>query len=192
MRDYSVSYLISGAVYRYSGFYIMLKNTNVEAIFEQLNAIGMKDITRLDAPSDREEEFEFALLRTPYWTIICDNLYYSLLNNNYKFSILRKLGQQTDLFYYWVGDIDYAYGFGYYENGEIIRDRYVSNRSMVEGDVKVERDFGPPFPNEEEYLQRAGENEKLLPIANGLGIFFPETNDDIEIYAYRLGEKPSS
>lgn len=186
--DYSICKLGNGKVYRYSPHFIFIHNTDLRSLLNDLNALGLEKIEQIGVKPNRENRFEFAVLQSNFWIIICDNWYYSLLNNGISQRLLKKLGRKHDLYSCWVGDTDYSYGFSYYKSGNIVRDFLVSNHSYKKEETIIEKNYGDELPNEAICLGKNGEYEKVISIAYELGLSFPIGNEDIKIFRYQITE----
>jgi hypothetical protein len=115
------------------------------------------------------------------WTLIADDLYYTLWHMQSTPSVLAALGEGCDVFACSVGDCDCSYDFVYYRASHLVR-KYVVADPDFRGGVVVEN-VGEPLPGESTAFKQSNELRIVLGIAASLGIKTDYTEQDIRIYA---------
>ncbi len=120
------------------------------------------------------------LHRDGRWVHIMDNYFYSLWHQQSFREQINELGEKYEIFSCTAGDVDKSFDFKYYKNGKKIREYVVASPNYNDQVIKV--DIGEPLFGESKALQNEDELNKILCVAEQLGIVLPKNADQILIY----------
>jgi len=162
----------------HSGFFIFIRQLAAPSDQAILTRLGLD--TYREAPRVSRFDRYIALCDVGEWTVIADDLRYSLYHAGTARPALAELVPDHEIFVCVEGDADRSFEYQYFVNGVLARDCAVD--SPLYSDRKVVRDVGAASPGERELLQQDGDFIGLA-VAELLGIPTRVTPEALRIYA---------
>ena len=120
------------------------------------------------------------------WFHIMDDWNYSLWHDKTLSSNLQKLSQQYRIFTCSIGDIDESFDFRLYDKGELQREYVVEDFKLNGGEVI--RNLGKPLKGETEALKIRDLSDKVIRIAQSIGINTLHRPDQISTHCNKTSE----
>ena len=170
----------------HSPFFIFIKDNGQlsdEELFERLN------IKNYELISDAEERIRGReLTKKTYlyvaednsWKHLMDGWLYTLWHDPEIRKRIKTLSQEFDIYCCSVGDSDDSFDFIYYQNGTITREYVVEDPDYNGGFIA--KDFGQPLDAEENAFKINDEIERVLYIAQSIGININHNLENIRCY----------
>jgi hypothetical protein len=122
------------------------------------------------------------------WTLIADDLGYTLWRMPSTRPAIEALGQSWDVFACSIADCDDSFDFEYHRENHLVR-RYVAADSGGSAPVVVEN-FGERLPGESTAFKQAFVLNIVLGVAASLGIRTDYTEQDVRVYVPTEVERP--
>lgn len=173
----SASHLINGRLY--SPYLICIRS---EGYFSDADLLSLFGLHGYHPPADPDRFRRHALLvDAGAWTVLADDWYYTLWNMSETRPTIAALGESWDVFACSVGDTDRSFDFVYYQGSQLVR-RYVVEDPHARGRVVVV-DEGNPLPGEAAAFSATNGTERVLGVAQSLGIPTVYNEQDVRVYA---------
>ena len=138
-----------------------LNRLSHQEIFEFLNIKVISAFETLEEGFHHRRRFPCIFIaQDDEWLHIIDPVYYLYYVPNIR-KQMAKLGREYDIFYYALGDADYAHDFTYYKNGVKARD-FVIQDNWGQGKTIITTNQGAPFLTELLYTTNAMRRTSFL------------------------------
>ncbi len=156
--------IIEGHIH--SPYFIFIKQSKRYTDIEILTLLGIKDF--LPTTHIKSTDRVVHITDDGNWTHVIDDWLYTQWHSKSVFNHIEKLAKKHDIFTCSVGDSDSSYDFHYFKNGKLVR-RYIYDDPKFDGGF-VSEDYGIPIRGEEKALQKCDELNKVLSVAQLVGI----------------------
>jgi|GEM_PF-3134425 len=173
--------------YPWTPYLVFLRRTDLSD-GELLSRLGKSDFTRLEE-FDRDRKY-LAIGRDSNWIHIADNYYYEHWGSKSFRASIQELARETDVFTFSLGDIDMAFDFELYRDGDLVR-RFVWVDPTMKGGY-IEEEFGDPIPGEESIPFGKEAGSAMWNLAALQGIETDYTKVRPKLYAGLESEPPKA
>jgi len=172
-----------------SGFFTFVKDYGEISDKELLKRLNVLHYQIL--PAEKGKNFfeydcpKLYLTEDNEWTHIIDDYAYSFMKHLWihrEQEIILNLAKDFEIFQCSINEMDEGFGFSYYNGGRLQRQYIVRNRKSSFTETYVDKNFGDPFFNEEIALKKNGQKNKVLSVAELLGIKINHNLKDIRSY----------
>lgn len=149
-----------------------------------LACFGLSSYRPADALHSRFGQY-VALADDGEWTLVADDLCYTLWHMPTTRDAIAVFAEQCDVFACSHGDCDDSFDFAYYRDGRLAR-QYVVADPGFRGGVVVEN-IGDPLPGEAAAFVPLCVTSTGLRVAASLGIWTDYTDEDVRFYIASAG-----
>ena len=164
----------------HSPYFICIKGLNHKNDEELLELLGLHKCKEIEIPKDFEDENCIYISNDTSWIHIMDNYYYTFWQSDALSVRIEELGEKYEIFTFSVGDSDLSFDFKYFKNGTKIREYIVTSPNY--NDEVIEVNNGTPLFGETEGLKKKDQFDRIIYIADSLGIILPEKEEEIRCY----------
>ena len=166
----------------FSPFYVFIKGVNKLTDIEILDFFRIQNAEIVKNGDVKNKTTSLFITEDSNWIHIMDFWDYCLYHNENENKRIIKLAEKFDIYTCSVGDSDHSFDFKYFKNGQLFREYIVEDPEYKGG--QLTKDYGTKLMNEENALLLEDELDKVLEIANGIGIRFAHTKEKIRHYQY--------
>lgn len=161
--------------------YICIKGISEKSDLEVLKLLNItSDITQAYNELTAAEDFDIFVSRDDQWIHIIDNFFWMLNESEVVAKRIETLGEHYELYTCSVGDADLSFDFKYFKNGKLRREYVVKSPNFNNEVIAV--NFGDALSGETEGLRKKDQIEKVLFIAQSLGIKIPTNFEKLTAY----------
>lgn len=174
----------------HSMFFLFIRTGGQLSDREVLKALDLEDYLPV-APSGIISEPHVFLTNDREWLHVADDLCYSLWHKGHEEVCERLASRLADfeIFSFWTGDVDWAFGFSHFFRTRLLRCLEVADPHMDVSRRTIQVDTGNPFPAELP-LDEVKEPLSYLPqLAATLGIDMAHNSDTIRCYKSPIGRR---
>lgn len=156
-----------------SPYYIFINGISGKSDLEILSLLNLEIVKEIYLNNIIQDEENYIYLsRDENWVHLMDNLLYSHWYSKEFSNQIEKLGKKLEIFTCSVGDSDLSFDFKYYNNGKKVREYVVESPNYIDEILKL--DIGIPIKGEQEGLKKDDQLERVLFIAQQLGVKLPK------------------
>lgn len=174
-----------------SGFYTFIKSENKLSDKDLLTRLKIYNYQYLPEEKKKEafqyDSSKLYITEVDEWTHVMDDWGFSFRKHLWMHKekvIIRNLAKSFEVFQCSIGDSDGSFDFRYYKEGILQREYIIRNKKLSFTETYIAKNLGNPFVKEEIALKKPGEINKVLSVAELLGI---KINHELaKIRSYRL------
>ena len=170
----------------YTPYFIFIKdnsNLNDEELLKKIELEDYELVTdksELHASGNKINKRYLYITEDEKWKHLMDDWLYTLWHDKNVKTRIKNLSKEFEIFCCSIGDCNDSFDFVHYQNGKENREYVVVDPNFNGG--QITKEFGRPFEIENIALSKKGQLEKVLLIAQSLGINTNHRLDKVRCY----------